>query len=340
MEADKKPEQTAAETSSDGQAKAPSDALEKTSDELASQQSASTTDSGPVADGKPPKQPNKFKQTLKRFNVYLLGFLLVVVIVAIVAAVSFLNSKKTPKSPATATQSLTQDTLNKLSNSDATVGDTGQTLTIQGNAIVSGQMLVQKDLNVAGTIKVGGPITFADLTVSNTTNLNTTQVNTLQVAQGATFQGAATFQNGINVAGGASFTGAVTAGQITVTKLTLSGNATLEVPNHIAFTGASPGRQSVDLAALGAGGSASINGSDTTGTINMHTGSGTAASCYITLTFNRPYTATPHVLITPVGAAAGGMQYYVNRTTTTFSICSNTAPAANQSFAFDYFITS
>jgi cytoskeletal protein CcmA (bactofilin family) len=339
MESDKKPEQPAAEASSAGQP-APSDALEKTNDELGLQHTESTTPNAADTNAKPPKQPSKFKQLLKRFNVYLLLFLLMVVIAGAVAIVSILNSKKTPKTPATATQTLNQDTLNKLSNSDATVGDTGQTLTIQGNAIVSGQLLVQKDLNVAGTIKVGGPITLADLTVSNSTNLNTTQTNTLQVAQASTFQGLSTFQNGINVSGGASFTGTVTAGQITVTKLIMSGNATLEVPNHLSFTGASPGRQSIDFNALGNGGSASINGSDTTGTINFHTGAGPTPGCYITITFNRPFSSTPHVIISPVGSAAGSMDYYVNnRTTTGFQLCSNNAPAASQAFAFDYFIT-
>ena len=337
MEADKKPAEAAPQPA----AQAPADALEKTNDEIsASASTDSLAPAAPDAGGKPPKQPSKFKLFMRRFNVYLLLFILIVVIAAAVAVVSYLNSKKTPKAPQTANQSLNQDTLDKLSNSDATVGDSGQTLTIQGNAIVSGQLLVQKDLNVAGTIKVGGPITLADLTVSNKTNLNTTQTNTLQVAQGATFQGLATFQNGINVAGPAGFTGNVSAGQITVTKLIMSGNATLEVPNHISFTGASPGRQSIDFNALGNGGSASIDGSDTTGTVNMHTGSGPSAGCYITLSFNRPFTKTPHVIISPVESAAGSMDYYVTRTTTTFTICSNNAPAAGQSFAFDYFITS
>jgi cytoskeletal protein CcmA (bactofilin family) len=337
MESDKKPDQAADQAPASGGAPPP-DALEKTNEELGEVASQSAA---PAPGGdKPAKQPSKFKQLMKRFNVYLLGFVLIMVVAGAVAVVSYLNSKKTPKSPDTANQSLSQETLNKLANSDATVGDTGQTLTIQGNAIVSGQLLVQKDLNVAGTIKVGGPITLADLTVSNGTNLNTTQTNTLQVAQGSTFQGLATFQNGVNVAGPAGFTGAVTIGNLTVSKITMSGNGVVEVPNHVAFTGASPGRDSVDLGALGAGGSASISGSDTTGTINMHTGTGASAGCYITLKFNKAFTSIPHVIISPVGSTAGAMQYYVNRTTTTFSVCSANAPNINQSFAFDYFITS
>jgi hypothetical protein len=72
----------------------------------------------------------------------------------------------------------------------------------------------------------------------------------------------------------------------------------------------------------------------------MHTGAGPTGGCYLTVTFNRPFTNTPHVIISPIGSAAGSMEYYVdNRTTTGFKLCSNNAPAANATFAFDYFIT-
>jgi len=313
----------------------PQDALEKTNEELGE---VAKTDTPTPSDAKPAKKPNAFKQFLKRFNVYLLLFLLVVVIGVAVAVVGYLNGKKTPKAPSTANQTLTQDTLNQLANSDATVGDTGQTLTVQGNAVFSGQVLVRSNLNVAGTIQLGGAFTVPELTVSNTANLANTQINALQVATGSTFQGLATFQSGINVAGSASFTGAVTVGQLTVTKLVMSGNSVLEVPNHIAFTGASPGR-SINQNVLGAGGTASINGSDMAGTVNINTGTSTQAGCFTTITFSRPFTNTPHVVITPVGSAAGQTQYYVTRNTINFSICTNNAPPTSQVFAFDYFIT-
>jgi hypothetical protein len=334
MEPDKKPEDAAASTPS----QAPQDALEKTNDELQESNPAPAPADGMGPDGKPLKKPNAFKQFLRRFNVYFLLFLLVAIIAAAVAVVSYLNSQKTPKTPDTATQGLTQDTLKQLTNSDATVGDTGQTLTVQGNAIFTGQVLIQKDLNVAGTINVGGPIKLADLTVSNSTNLNTVQANTLQVAQASTFQGVVTVQHGLNVAGGATIDN-LTANQITVSKITVSGSGVLEIPNHISFTGASPGRQNIDFNALGNGGSASINGSDTSGTFNMHTGAGPTAGCYLTITFNRPFSGAPHVIISPVGSAAGSMDYYANnRTSTGFQLCSNNAPAANATFAFDYFV--
>jgi cytoskeletal protein CcmA (bactofilin family) len=335
MDSQQKPEDAKPEaTQSAGQA-APQDALEKTNEELASE---APTNPEPSTDGKPPKKVSKFKQVLKRINVYLLLFLLVLVIGAVVSIVGYLNSKKTPKAPAIATQTLTPDTLKQLANSDATIGDTGQTLTVQGNAVFSGQVLIRSNLNVAGTITLGGPLSLSALTVSNTANLQSTQTNTLQVANGSTFQGTVTVQHDLNVGGATSFSGPVTAGQLTVTRLIMSGNAQLSVPNHIAFPGVSPGR-SVNGGILGAGGTASVNGSDTTGTVSVNTGNGPSSGCFATLTFAKPFTSTPHVIISPVGAGAGQTQYYVNRSTTSFSLCSANVMPGNQAFAFDYFIT-
>jgi len=336
---DKKPD--GAESSSPPSQAAPPDALEKSNEELgqsAASETAVNADGSTAANGKPSKKVNPLKAFLKRFNVYLLLFALVVVIAVVVSVVGFLNGKKTPKSPSANSQTLSADTLKQLANSDATVGDTGQTLTIQGNAIFSGQVLIRSDLNVAGTIKLGGELSIPALTVSNTSNLNTAQANTLQVAQGSTFQGTVTIQHDLNVGGNAAFSGAITAAQITVTNLTMSGNAQLNVPNHIGFPGASPGRQFFPNV-VGAGGSASINGSDNTGTININTGSGPTAGCFMTLTFNRPFASTPHVLISPVGIGAGQTQYYVNRSNKEFSICTANAPPANSVMAYDYFIT-
>ncbi|HSX15737.1 MAG TPA: hypothetical protein VLF40_03015 [Candidatus Saccharimonadales bacterium] len=321
----------------------PKDALEKTNEELGESGASETTTNAdgttPAPGAKPAKKPNAIKAFLKRFNVYLLLFLLVVIIAAAVSIVSYLNSKKAPKVPNLTSKNLTQEDLKNLANSDATVGDTGQTLTVQGNAVFSGQVLVRSNLNVAGTIQLGGTFEVPDLIVSNTANLGTTQIASLQVQQGSTLQGLVTLQAGLNVAGAADFNGPVTVGQLTATHITMSGNGVLEVPNHISFTGASPGRQ-INPSVLGVGGSASINGSDTTGTININSGSGPIAGCFLSVTFNKPFTSTPHVIVSPVNSTAGNLNYYVTRDVNGFSLCTTNAAAGNQTFAFDYFITS
>lgn len=317
--------------------------LEQTDDNVTtapSDSTAATPDIGKTtaAATPPPEKRKGIRALLRFFNVYFLMFLFVVLIAGVISAVSFLNSKKTPDTPNIINQNLTADQLKQLATSNTTVGNTGQTLTVQGNAIFSGQVLTRGDLSVAGAIKLGGDLTSQNFTASGNVNLAGTQAQSLQVANNTTLQGTLTVQKDLNVAGPASFNGPITANQITVTTLIISGNGQLRVPNHIAFTGASPGR-SVNQGALGAGGTASVNGSDTAGTVNVNTGAGPAPGCFVTLNFNRAYAATPHVTITPIGAAAGQTQYYVNRSTTSMSICTVNAAPANQNFAFDYFIT-
>lgn len=336
-EADKKPEEAKQATPAGaGDSAPPSDALAKPSSET-DQADPISSDPKSGAD-KPAKQPSAIKKLLKRFNVYFLLFLLIAIIGGIVTVVSYLNSKKAAPSPSVASQNLTTQQLKQLASSNATVGGSGQTITIQGNAVFSGQVLVRSNLDVAGTIQLGGNLDVAQVTVSNSANLANTQTNTLQVANTAIFQGLVTIQNGVNVAGASSFSGPVSVNQLTVTNLIMSGNAQLQVPNHIAFTGATPGR-TINFNVLGGGGSASIFGSDTSGTVNINTGNNPVAGCFVTFVFNQVFKSTPHVLISPVGIAAGETEYYVNRSTTTFSVCTANAAPANANFAFDYFIT-
>jgi cytoskeletal protein CcmA (bactofilin family) len=227
--------------------------------------------------------------------------------------------------------------LKSLANTDATVGNTAQTLTIQGSAVINGQTLARSNLNVAGNIQTGGSIQTPSITVSGQSNLGTTQINTLQVASTTSIQGTTTVRD-LNVSGAASFSGPITASQITVTRLILSGNASLEVPNHISFTGSTPSR-TTNATVLGNGGSANISGSDTAGTININSGNNPTPGCYITVRFNQSFPRQPRVMVSPVGSAAGQLQYYVNRDSNGFSLCSVNAAVNNQSFAFDYFVT-
>jgi cytoskeletal protein CcmA (bactofilin family) len=317
------------------------DALGKTNEELGqTAEPAPSADAGAAKppDGKPPKKINPIKKFLKKFNLYLLLFGLVVALGVAVAVVSYLNSKKQPEVPSLTNKTLDADTLKQLANSDATVGDTGQTLTVQGNEIVTGQMLVRGNLNVAGTIQLGGDFSVPSLTVSSKANLTDTQIDTLQVAKTVTVQGKVTLQNELNVAGTSEFNGDLTVAHLIVNKLTMGGNGQLEIPNHINFTGASPGRV-ITAGVLGAGGTGSVAGSDTTGSINLNTGDNPTAGCFVKIKFNIPYQNTPHVIISPVNAGAAQTEYYVTKTTTEFSVCTINTPPANQVFAFDYFVT-
>ena len=313
---------------------APADALSRTPEDLEEEQAQHAAEA-------PAEEPEKKVSPIKRFfrkvNVYLLVFVLLVVVAGAFAIVNYLNSQKDSPESNIANQGLTQETLKQLANTDASVGNTSQTLTIKGNAIIDGQTLTRGNLNVAGNFQTGGAIQGPSLTVSGAANLGETQTNSLQVATNAAVQGSTTLRD-LNVSGAASFGSSLTASQITVTNLILSGNATLQIPNHISFAGAPADRASINPAVLGGGGTASLSGTDTSGTVNISTGHGTSAGCFVEIRFALAYSKQPRVIVSPVNVGAGLSQYYVTRNNLGFSICTAAPAPTNQSFAFDYFV--
>lgn len=328
----KKPEDDKPEEKEERQA--PADALSKTPEELEEEEKASGEES---SEEEPEKKVSPLKKFLRKVNVYFLVFILVVVVAGAITVVNYLNSQKDPVVPTVASQEISEETLQQLANSDASVGNTSQTLTIQGNAVIAGQTLMRGNLNVAGNIQAGGSLRAPTVTISGDSNFGNTQINTLQVAQNTAVQGSTTLRD-LSVSGSSTFSGGMTASQITVTRLIMSGNAVLTVPNHVSFTGPTPGISSIS-AGLGNGGSASLSGSDTAGVINISTGNNTAAGCFARVNFQQAFPSQPRVIVGPVGAAAGQTQYYVDRNTSGFSICTANAAPANQTFSFDYFVT-
>lgn len=317
---------------------APADALSRTPEELEQEQAEQVAEEfNEIDKDEANRKTSSLKRFLKKINLYFLFFSILMVVASAITVVTYLNSQKEAPKIDLANQELTEDALQQLANRDASVGNTSQTLTIQGNAIIAGQTLMRGNLNVAGNIQAGGSLQGTGLTISGSSNLGETQINNLQVASDMAIEGSTTMRN-LNVAGSSSFSGNMEASQITTSRLILSGNATLQVPNHISFTGPSPGR-TINAGVLGAGGSASVNGSDTAGTVNVNTGTNPRAGCFTQISFNRAYSKQPHVIISPVGNAAGRTQYYVDRNQSGFSICTASPAPANQAFAFDYFVT-
>lgn len=334
---DKPSEEVVSESNTDQDA--PADALSMTPDELEEQrteQAASDTDLSGL-DEPEQKKLSPFKKLLHKVNIYALIMGLVFAGAGTITAVNFFNSQKPATEAGIASQSLSEDALKQLANNDTSVGNSSQTLTIQGNAVISGQTLTRGDLNVAGNLQTGGSIQGPTLTISGGANLGDTQANNLQVATNLAVQGTTTIRD-LNVAGASTFSGSVTAAQITATRLILSGNASLEIPNHIRFSGPSPNR-TFNTGILGNGGSASVNGSDTSGTINVNSGNNPTSGCFMRVIFSQGFSNSPHVIVSPVGAAAGQMQYYVERNNAGFNLCTANAAPANQAFAFDYFVT-
>lgn len=333
MEPEKKPEQAASENALE----------EPTSLNALESLSVGEHDDVKLAPGeeekktKAPKGGNsKLRKLRGFFNVYLLIFVLIVIIVGAIFIVAWIQNQKEPPTPVTALQELTQQELNEIAAGDATVGDPRYVLNIQSDAVFAGNALVRGNLSVAGAIQLGQGLTAPSLTVPGTSNLTDVQIDTLSVAGNTVQQGNLTAQGQLTVGGASNFGGPMTATQLTVGSLTLGGSGALTINNHIVANGPTPSRS--QGGAVGVGGSTSNTGSDTAGSVTINTGHSTTPGCFITINFTQNFNGVPHVVVTPVGAAGGQTNYYVNRTNSNFSICTANAAPTGQNFGFDYIV--
>lgn len=285
----------------------------------------------------PPKRSFKesFKTKLNRFNLYLAAFAFIVIIVSLGSwAIIRNNASITNDDLKVQRQELTSDSLKDLANSDVTVGDAKQVLTVQSNAIFSGKVLVRDSLEVAGKLLVGTSLSLSGLTVSGQSTFDDIQITRdLSTSGNASILGRMTARN-ISVNGDGTFNGTVTAARLATNSLTLNGD--LVLTRHITAGGATPSRS--NGLALGSGGTASVSGSDTAGTLTVNTGGSPAAGCFATINFSGRYNATPKIQVTPVGSAAANVNYYITRSTTNFSICGANPAPVSTTFAFDYFV--
>jgi cytoskeletal protein CcmA (bactofilin family) len=275
---------------------------------------------------------HKLIRVLGFMNLYFVIFILLLLIgVGGIFAAIKLNSKNADNH-ISKSQSLTDKQLADLKNNTTLVGDAQQTLDIQGNSIFEGQVLMRNNLDVAGSIKIGGSLSLPAITVGGTSNFGQIHVNDqLSVSGNTILQGTLTAQKGLTVTGPASF-GTISAGQINASSLQLSGD--FVVSKHINVSGGTPSRSSGT--ALGGGGTASVSGTDTSGTVTINTGGSPPAGCFITVNFTLKFNTTPHIVISPSNSSTGTLDYYTNRSNTNFSICTASAPSASTTYIFDY----
>jgi cytoskeletal protein CcmA (bactofilin family) len=297
-----------------------------------------STNSSNNNDNQPPKQhlslTQRFIKRVSSYNIYGLLFGVVVIIGLLIGVMSYLDSRHATTTANITAKGISASTLAQLANTSPTVGSTGQLLNVESSAIFAGQILARQDLDVAGNLSVGGTLALSALTVSGFSQFGQTSVNKdLAVAGNTDVQGNTTVTKNLQVGGSGTFSGNLSAPQITTSSLQLTGN--LIITHHITTTGTVPTR--TYGSALGSGGTASVSGSDTAGNVTINTGGSPAAGCFVTINFITPFSTAPYITVTPVGSSAGGLSYYINRTTNSFSICDTSTPPADVSFGFDYF---
>lgn len=282
-----------------------------------------------------PKNPNKnglfekVKALIKRFDIYLLIFILIT-IVALIAAGVALNRNNT-KTPTTSSQALSQSALSQLNSNDTQVGGSQQTLNIESNTVFASGVLVKGSLEVAGTLKIAGALSLPGITVSGTTDLDQVNASSLTLSGNETVNGSLTVKQNLTVSGAGLFSGNLSAPQLTVSTLQVNGE--IQVSHHITTTGSLPRASG---GSLGSGGTSSVSGTDTAGTININIGGTISGGCLTTITYAQAYGTTPHVVVTPVGSAAANIGYYINSSAGSFSLCA--ANSASGSFSFNYIV--
>jgi cytoskeletal protein CcmA (bactofilin family) len=270
---------------------------------------------------------------ITHINVYLLLFILIIVLSGGVVFVGIQRSKKEASQSTIGTQNLNQAALDKIKGTDAKVGDAKQTLNIESNAIFAGKVLLKNDLDVAGTIKVGGTLNLPGVTVTGTSTFDQIQGNKLAITGTGLIQGQLTVQKNLTVGGGASFGGPISAPSITVQTFNLIGD--LQFNRHIDAGGSTPTVAAFG-SGLGAGGTASVSGTDTAGTITLNIGGGPPpGNCFVTVNFAQKFNSTPHVVVSPSSSGGAGLDYYVTRTSSSFTLCS-TAGVPSGTLTFDY----
>jgi len=287
----------------------------------------------PTDSGSPnqPRQASGIRAIYQRFSIYLLAFILLLVVCGIGAAVLYLRDESATSS--LPSQPLSQSTLDQLANNDVSVGEPKHTLSVQGNTVFSGNILTRGNLQVAGTLQVGSDLTLNGIRVSGNSTFDDVQVTkSLAITGNEAIQGQLNVQQNLSVNGSGTFRGAISAPSLTVGSLQLSGE--LAITHHITAGGSTPLRS--NGAALGSGGTATVSGSDTGGSVTINTGTSPTSGCFLTITFTSKFNSIPHIVITPVGSAAAGLGYYINRSTSNFSICTTTAAPASTTFGFDY----
>lgn len=298
-----------------------------------------TGDSDEGSSERLPEQPRKnlLQRIKSSINIYLLLMIGVLLIASAIVLLTYLTSKKNTGTSNLSSSSLTENALQQLASSDtnASVGNTNQVLTVQSSSIFAGKVLIRQDLEVAGNLTVGNTLTINGISVSGTAQIGQLDVSSDESVGGNdSIQGSVTVGKGIQVNGPGLFSGQITAPQITTPDLQISGD--LVLTHHLVTGGSAP--KSTSGNALGLGGTTSISGDDTAGSININTGASPIAGCFATINFSTSFNTTPHVLITPIGSYAASVGFYVNRSSKSFSICGTVAAPQNVNFGFDYFV--
>ncbi len=297
-------------------------------------------------------KPKGLKAILGKFNIYLMLFILILVIGGAAFVVTYFMNKREQEIRLT-TSELTEEDIEQLKTSDAIVGDPKQILTIESNAVITGKVVMRDSLDVAGALKIGGPLSLPSIRAGGEGVFGSLQTNDFQAAGNAAIGGildivgTVSMGENLTVKGTGNFGGRVDIGGAATINGNLNVNGTISATGlnfanlsitRINVSGSQPGVSAGGAA--GSGATASIQGTDTAGTVTINTGGGTGTGIMATVNFTGAFNSNnPHPVLTPNGPSCANVSYYVtNISANQFSIATATNPPVGTACRFNYIV--
>lgn len=286
-------------------------------------------ESGATNQPYPTPQPKSPLGTLRhklKWRLVVLSLLALFLIAGIILGITSITTKKTNKTIVINTQSLGNGTLNKITSQINGKGATSTQLTISLNTLFENNVSVQGTLNNNGDLNVGG-----NFSVKGTSSL----LGSLSTNGNLAVKGSGNIAGNLSVSGLISAT-SLSVGSITISTINLSGD--MNISGHIIPAGPSP---AVAASTAASGGTVSISGNDTAGTVTIvegNAGNKLAGELAI-ITFHKPFATTPKVQLTPVNAASAQLNYYVSQSPTFFTIECASVPVSGATYTFNYLVT-
>lgn len=248
---------------------------------------------------------------------------------------------------------LSTETLSSLGVNKNPVSNQGTELTIGPATKFNNKVIIGGDMSVAGQLQLNnklmtseasiskldaGAVTMNQVTINGDTTGNGLSLRKDLVVAGTTkIQGAVTLNQMLSVNSNATVTGNLAIGGTLSARGFQASNlitdTSLIIGGHIITRGNAPGVSAGG--AVGSNGTVSISGNDASGSVAVNTGVGAGGGVLATISFQHGYGVTPHVVVTPVGAAVPNM--FINRTGDGFSINVSGALAPG-GYMFDYVV--
>lgn len=283
-----------------------------------------------------------------------IGLLVVAIIIALnVGIVLFvMRGETTATEKARSEVTLSSETLNSLGVNKTAVGNEGAKLTVGPDSTFNGTVTVEKNISIGGEMQINNKLTSTQASIANLqageSSLGKLTVNgdisaeslllrrdlivpgTTRLNGAVTVGQLLTVNNNLNVTGSLAVGGSLSIHNFQASSLT--SDTTLTIGGHVITRGGTP--RIVGGSGLGATGTVTLSGSDTSGAISLGIGVGNGGGLLCSVTFAMKYASTPHVVVTPVGR---DLNLYINRNADGFQVYADGAIPAG-GYAIDYIV--